>query len=289
MSDSEQFKDKISLDFSKHPRLSEYNRLVYPVISRRSGGLSLGVNINPTKKCSFRCVYCQVDRTRKIKGLEVCISQIIDELKYWLDELRQEGNALNGYSLTDIAIAGDGEPTIVHILPELIECIIQLKREYGLKECKIVLFTNGTRAGRADIQEVLPQFFDNNGEIWFKLDFWDSTSLKRINGSSVSSDKIIENIVILGKQHPIIFQSCFFSWDGEVFNEMVYNDYVKLVQGLLKQGVKIKLIQAYTLARKPADNRAQAWSDIEMDRLSDYLSTNLSVEIETYYQTGKEN
>ena len=41
------------------------NRFVYPVLSRRSGGISLGVNLNPDKVCNFDCIYCQVDRTRQ--------------------------------------------------------------------------------------------------------------------------------------------------------------------------------------------------------------------------------
>src|SRR3989338_4355766 len=46
-----------------HPRSYENNKYVYPVISRRSKGLSIGINMNPDKFCNFDCVYCQVDRT----------------------------------------------------------------------------------------------------------------------------------------------------------------------------------------------------------------------------------
>ena len=47
---------------SDHARLFEHNRFVYPVLSRRSGGISIGVNLNPDKICNFDCIYCQVDR-----------------------------------------------------------------------------------------------------------------------------------------------------------------------------------------------------------------------------------
>ena len=39
----------------------------YPVISRRSRGVSLGVNLNPDKVCNFDCVYCEVDRLTPAK------------------------------------------------------------------------------------------------------------------------------------------------------------------------------------------------------------------------------
>ena len=47
-----------------HERRFEANRFVYPVLSRRSKGISLGVNLNPDKVCNFDCVYCCVDRTK---------------------------------------------------------------------------------------------------------------------------------------------------------------------------------------------------------------------------------
>ena len=49
--------------FQTHSRSFEDNRFVYAVVSRRSGGVSIGVNLNPEKYCNFDCVYCQVDRT----------------------------------------------------------------------------------------------------------------------------------------------------------------------------------------------------------------------------------
>jgi hypothetical protein len=47
----------------RHERGWADNRYVYAVVSRRSGGLSVGVNLNPDKGCNFDCIYCQVDRT----------------------------------------------------------------------------------------------------------------------------------------------------------------------------------------------------------------------------------
>src|SRR6478672_896764 len=38
------------------------NRFVYTVISPRARGMSIGVNMNPDKRCNFDCIYCEVDR-----------------------------------------------------------------------------------------------------------------------------------------------------------------------------------------------------------------------------------
>src|SRR5512133_1699694 len=53
---------------------------VYPVISRRAGGLSIGVNLNPDKLCNFDCIYCEVDRRSAGKAAPVDLAQLRDEL-----------------------------------------------------------------------------------------------------------------------------------------------------------------------------------------------------------------
>jgi hypothetical protein len=59
----------------------EANVYVYPVISRRAGGLSIGVNLNPDKVCNFDCPYCQVDRTTPGGPTRVEVADLVDELE----------------------------------------------------------------------------------------------------------------------------------------------------------------------------------------------------------------
>src|SRR5574342_674071 len=56
------FMETRTLSHEYHPRTLDENRYVYAVLSRRSGGVSIGVNLNPDKVCNFDCIYCQVDR-----------------------------------------------------------------------------------------------------------------------------------------------------------------------------------------------------------------------------------
>ena len=55
--------ESAAIYFTAHPRSFADFRYVYPVVSRRAGGISLGVNLNLDKRCNFRCIYCQVDRS----------------------------------------------------------------------------------------------------------------------------------------------------------------------------------------------------------------------------------
>ncbi|MCZ7653281.1 MAG: hypothetical protein M5R42_01880 [Rhodocyclaceae bacterium] len=48
------------LDVTDHSRDSAGLTYVYPVVSRRAGGVSIGINLNPNNACNWRCIYCQV-------------------------------------------------------------------------------------------------------------------------------------------------------------------------------------------------------------------------------------
>jgi wyosine [tRNA(Phe)-imidazoG37] synthetase (radical SAM superfamily) len=103
---------------SDHARLFEQNRFVYPVLSRRSGGISIGVNLNPDKICNFDCIYCQVDRRSQSETRFVDFGSLLEELRTTLD-LVTSGSIFETRKfrtvpsklrrLNDIAFSGDGE------------------------------------------------------------------------------------------------------------------------------------------------------------------------------------
>jgi wyosine [tRNA(Phe)-imidazoG37] synthetase (radical SAM superfamily) len=69
-----------------HERSFDANRFVYPVLSRRSRGLSIGVNLNPDKVCNFDCIYCQVDRTTQSETRFVELDALTAELEHCLHQ-----------------------------------------------------------------------------------------------------------------------------------------------------------------------------------------------------------
>ncbi|MCW8886290.1 MAG: radical SAM protein [Motiliproteus sp.] len=279
---------EVDLSYSSHSRLSEYERLVYPVVSRRSRGLSLGINLNPDKRCNFDCVYCQVDRTSTPERIRPSVSQIEQELEYWLQELEQ--GQYQGYQLQDIALAGDGEPTSEKQLPQVLELLMSLKQRHPvLEQIKLILFTNGSGIGRNDLADIFPRFFAARGEVWFKLDAWDQDSQDRINRSRLKFDQLIEKLRHFGQRYPVVLQSCFFRWQGQAYSDQLYQPYLELVAGLAVSQVCVDRIQAYTLARKPAESDATPWSNIEMDRLATLLREHLELPVELFYESGSES
>ena len=76
--------------YSDHSRVWELNHWVYPVISRRAGGLSIGINLNLDKSCSFRCAYCQVDRTIPGKSLALDLNLLEQEILSLIEEYKKQ-------------------------------------------------------------------------------------------------------------------------------------------------------------------------------------------------------
>ncbi|RME39066.1 MAG: radical SAM protein, partial [Planctomycetota bacterium] len=126
--------------FRRHGRNWRENRYVYPVLSRRSGGLSIGINLNPDKACNFDCVYCQVDRTTPPRVREVDPDALQAELAEMLEAARSgaifaepEFSSVPAAlrRVCDIAFSGDGEPTTCKHFKECVQIAAELKRRFA--------------------------------------------------------------------------------------------------------------------------------------------------------------
>ena len=146
---------------TQHPRRFEENRFVYPVLSRRSEGISIGVNLNPDKVCNFDCIYCQVDRTTQSETRFVEMEQLAggagrDAASWWraasCSSIRKFRDTPPQFRrLNDIAFSGDGEPTTYRNFDEIIAACAELKRRLGLDEVKMVLITNASMFHRPHV------------------------------------------------------------------------------------------------------------------------------------------
>src|SRR5712692_10626538 len=144
---------RVNLVVRDHRRTFEDNRYIYAVVSRRSKGVIIGVNLNPDKVCNFDCVYCQVDRKTPPVVRDVNVPRLLEELEDMLD-LVQSGKLFEMERflatppalrrLNDIAFSGDGEPTTCPELLEIVDAVAEIKRRLGLQAVKLVLITNAT-------------------------------------------------------------------------------------------------------------------------------------------------
>src|SRR5262245_49404644 len=162
-----------------HPRHWRENKFVYPVLSRRSRGISIGVNLNPDKVCNFDCIYCQVDRRSEAETKFVETARLLAELDDMLSLVKSgelfkdepfRNVPANRRRLNDIAFSGDGEPTTFRNFDEIVATVARLKSRHGLNDVKLVLITNASMFHRPAVARGLALLDENNGEIWAKLE-----------------------------------------------------------------------------------------------------------------------
>ena len=103
------------LTITNHDRNTFQGKYIYPVVSRRAGGLSLGINLNTNNACNWQCIYCEVPNLVRGKPDAIDLKELESELDYWLDQIVNK-SFLSQYTKSktefkDIAFSGNGEPT----------------------------------------------------------------------------------------------------------------------------------------------------------------------------------
>jgi len=277
--------------YQNHSRSFKENRYVYPVLSRRSKGISVGINLNPDKVCNFNCIYCQVDRNGSAPGISVDISQICRELAETL-ELIKTGKIFlippfdkvppELRHISDIAISGDGEPTMFPGFYEVVQEVLKIKEEWEERgHFPLVLITNSTGLNRPKVQDAIDLIYKNNGEVWLKLDAGSEDFHKKVSGSDIPLKVIIQNIKSVAIRHPVVIQSCFFRIDNSPFPISEIEDYCLLLKEIVESGGKIRLIQIYTVARPPREDYVSPLSQNELNFIADKVHelTNIPTEI----------
>ncbi len=250
---------------------------VYPVISRRSQGVSIGVNLNPDKTCNFDCVYCEVNRTvpgrRKDVDLDVLREELRDMLRIFQDGtlFAREPFASAPESwrrLNDIAFSGDGEPTTCPVFEQAVEVACQVREELGLDAAKLVLITDAACLDRPGVQRGIRRMQSGAHEIWAKLDAGTEDYYKVVNRSNIPFPRILKNITETARWCPLIIQSLFLRVFGAPPTEQEIRAYAERLREIQAQGGKILGLQLYTVARPTPMDWATALSDEELDRIA---------------------
>jgi wyosine [tRNA(Phe)-imidazoG37] synthetase (radical SAM superfamily) len=241
-----------------HRRIWQDFDYCYPVISRRSKGVSLGVNLNPDKVCNFDCVYCEVDRKTPAKRRDIDLDQMGREMETLL-QLTQEGTLFrvtpfdsarpDQRRLNDIAFSGDGEPTTAREFPEAVARMAGLLEARGLRDVKLVLITDSSRLQAPEILLGLERMMAWNGEIWAKLDAGTEAHYRAIDRSAIPFQRILDNLLATARRWPLTIQTLFLEWEGQGPSEAEVSAYVARLREVLTQGGRLKEIQLYTVAR----------------------------------------
>jgi hypothetical protein len=232
-------------------------KYVYPVVSRRAGGVSIGVNLNPNNACNWRCVYCQVPDLSRGSAPPVDFALLEQELRQMLDAVCR-GTYLQDHAppearlLKDIAISGNGEPTSCPEFARVIDCIGTLRDEYGIASSTgFVLISNGSLVAKPEVQLGLEQLARRGGEVWFKLDRGSDAALRTTNGATTSVVRHQDRLRTAARLCRTFVQSCWYTQAGYDPPASDVEDFISVLERVLEAGTALAGVQLYTLARKP--------------------------------------
>lgn len=276
-----------------HRRLWQDFDYCYPVISRRSRGVSLGVNLNPDKVCNFDCVYCEVDRIEPARRKDLDLDQMTREMATLLD-LTADGTLFrvspfdsarpDQRRLNDIAFSGDGEPTTAREFPEAVARMAALLEARGMADVKLVLITDSSRLQAPEILQGLEAMMARNGEIWAKLDAGTEAYYRAINRSAIPFPRILDNLLATARRWPLVIQTLFLQWQGQGPSDSEVDAYCARLRHILDQGGALKEIQLYTVARPTPEPEAKALAATAMDAVAAKVRKALpEVAVEVFY------
>lgn len=241
-----------------------------PVPSRRLG-VSLGVDLIPSKTCTFDCLYCQVGDTT-FKTVErrpfAPVREVVAEI---------QENLL--HSVPDaITLAGSGEPTLHFQIDQIIALI------KDVTDIKIALLTNGAlfwmeevRHGVLGADIIMPTLSSG-----FEATF------RRIHRPHPELElKTIVDGLMLFRQ----------GYRGDLFLEVVLlagiNDTDREIEGLktLISQISPDKIQLNTVVRPPADRRAMSLDTKRLKEIKEFFGSNTEIvaDVPVACGTGKED
>jgi len=237
------------LTTSNHDRDRAGLRYVYPVVSRRAGGVSIGINLNPNNACNWACIYCQVpDLTRggppplDLGLLELELNRMLDDIQHGDFMTTQVPEA--GRHLMDIAFSGNGEPTSAPEFAEAVALVIRVMSQRGLDDLKLRLITNGSLVQRSYVKGGLSLMATVNGEVWFKVDAIAPERAMVVNGVNQTPAVVLSRLQACAAVVPTWIQTCMMEVDGQVPSATETAAYLELlaqvkdaIQGVLLYGL----------------------------------------------------
>ncbi|QDU72901.1 radical SAM protein [Mucisphaera calidilacus] len=259
---------------SSHPRHWRQFRVVYPVMSRRSGGLSVGINLSPDGLCNFDCTYCQVDRSKLAENAPVDLDELHGELSVMLGLIRSgdfwtdpdfEGLPEDRRVLRDLSFSGNGEPTASPLFPAAVDMVLGLRDASGLDGVKVVVITNGTLLHREPVKKAIGRLGDR-GEVWAKLDAGTQAYYEKIDRSAVPLERSVGNMVQASQVHPLTIQTMLLRDSSGPMPDTEFMAYIARLRTILDRGGVITGVQLYTVAREPQESDVEPLTEEELEQ-----------------------
>jgi len=258
------------LTIEDHRRDSAGLRYVYPVVSRRAGGVSVGINLNVNNACNWACVYCQVEGLVRGGPPPVDLDLLETELSGFLEE------ALHGdfmarevpevaRHLMDVAFSGNGEPTSAPEFSNAVTRVGSVLDRHGLAgRLPLRLITNGSLLHREEVRRGVALIGDYGGDVWFKFDRAQAMEVAAVNGVPLDPVRAIRNLSACAGLASTWVQTCWFAMDGQAPDVASRTAYCAALRPLAGRLAGVHL---YGLARpslQPEAGRLSRLSEAEL-------------------------
>ncbi len=274
------------LSSERHERDSAGATYVYPVVSRRSQGVSVGINLNPNNACNWRCVYCQVPGLVLGKPPPIDLELHERELERMVEEIvrgdfLERRVAPESRRFSDIAFSGNGEPTSSPQLAEAIDVALAVRQRFALaKSVRLVLITNGSLVHQARVREGLELLAGHNAEIWFKLDSATDQGAQRINANAAGPARTRTNLRLAAGLVPTWVQTLAFAWNGRPPSEAEQEADLEFLADEQRAGTPLSGVLLYGLARPSHQPEAPELAPLARGWLEDFAARVRALELE---------
>jgi len=235
---------------------------VYVVRSRRTGEVSIGVDLTPNGACPLACDYCQVPRTARAVPEPVDLKRVGEELSAALAEV--------GAVAGDVVLAGSGEPTWPSEFPAALQLARDLVRQLP-RRIPVRVFTCGATLDSEPVAQALAELIESGeGEVWVKLDAWDEPTHRRF-WSTHGQAEHEHRVAAFGRRAPVVLQMMLVHRPDGVTVEQTASGLAAVVGRILGEGCRVERVVLSTLFREPGDasTTLSAYGDAEMARVAD--------------------
>jgi wyosine [tRNA(Phe)-imidazoG37] synthetase (radical SAM superfamily) len=271
------------LSVNDHSRESAGLSYVYPVVSRRAGGVSVGINLNINNACNWACVYCQVPDLVRGGPPPIDLQQLESELRAFL-HAAIEGDFMarnvppEARRLVDVAFSGNGEPTSAAEFDAAVQVVEQVLHAFALHDqLKVRLITNGSFLHRPRVQQGIARIGAMQGEVWFKVDRASAEGVAQVNGTQLSPERIRAALLECAALADTWVQTCYFAIDGEGPGEGEQQAYLELIKAVRE---KIKGVHLYGLARPSLQPGAEKLSNLPAEKFRHFVQRIASLDVQ---------
>jgi wyosine [tRNA(Phe)-imidazoG37] synthetase (radical SAM superfamily) len=139
---------------------------------------------------------------------------------------------------------------------------------------------------RPHVQRGLAILDANQGEIWAKLEAGTEEYFHLVDRTTIPFQQILDNITAVAQARPLVIQALFMRVEGQPPPREELEAFCQRLSEITAAGGRLKLIQIYTVARRPAESYVTPLTDGEVDDIVELVRRRCGLEAAAFYGTS---